>query len=495
LGFWDVTGGVASPRGPISDRPWAEQGWWDCTAYGAVSTDPSGPLRPAGADLPASAAAAGVHTSTTAVVVPTSGPVPARDTYTPATATRGTCRVAGVPPTAPSPRPAACPPNGDMARGWYPAAPSPGGHDRRLTGFSGTLFCSHRPAGPPLTSGDGGGVRGARRQPDMGSGAPSAGTNVVTGKWIWTHKRQADGTSERYKTRWVLRGFTQRPGVDYDETFSPVVKPATVRTVLSLALARSWPVHQLNVKNAFLHGALTETVYCCQLAGFVDSSRPDMVCRLNRSLYGLKQGPRAWHSRLATLLVTLGSVEAKSDTSLFIHHHGAETAYLLLYVDDIVLTASSQSLLRRLVDALQREFPVKDLGVLHHFLGVTTKPRLSGLLLHQRQYTLDILEQAKMSDCKPCSTLVTRRRSSLRPWVTLSRTPPGIGVLSVPFSTSPSLGRTSTTPCSRSVSICTTPESPTSQLSSASSATPGHHRLRATSSPVYLLRAGRLHRR
>ena len=76
---------------------------------------------------------------------------------------------------------------------------------------------------------------------------PSA--NVVTGKWIWTHKRRADGTLERYKARWVLRDFTQRPGVDYDETFSPVVKPATVRTVLSLALARSWPVHQLDVKN------------------------------------------------------------------------------------------------------------------------------------------------------------------------------------------------------------------------------------------------------
>ena len=99
-------------------------------------------------------------------------------------------------------------------------------------------------------------------------------------------------------------------------------------------------------------------------------------------------------------------MEAKSDTSLFVHHHGAETAYLLLYVDDIVLTASSQSLLRRLVDALQREFPVKDLGVLHHFLGVTAEPRPSGLLLHQRQYTLDILERAKMIACKPCSTPV-----------------------------------------------------------------------------------------
>jgi hypothetical protein len=183
-----------------------------------------------------------------------------------------------------------------------------------------------------------------------------------------------------------------------------IIKSFTL-TWYQIGVSRSWPVHQLDVKNAFLHDALTETVYCCQPVGFVDSSRPDMVCRLNRSLYGLKQAPRAWHSRLATFLVTLGFMEAKSDTSLFVHHHGTETAYLLLYVDDIVLTASSQSLLRRLVDALQREFPVKDLGVLHHFLGVTVEARPSRLL-HQRQYTLDILEQAKMIACKPCSTPV-----------------------------------------------------------------------------------------
>ena len=165
-------------------------------------------------------------------------------------------------------------------------------------------------------------------------------------------------------------------------------------------------MHQLDVKNAFLHDTLSETVYYTQPAGFVDSSRPNMVCRLNKSLYGLKQTPRVWYSRFATFLLTLGFTEAKSDTSLFIYRRGDEIAYLLLYVDDIVLIASSQQLLQRIISSLQQEFAMKDLGQLHHFLGVTVEPRPSGLLLHQRQYALDILERVGMTDCKPCSTPV-----------------------------------------------------------------------------------------
>jgi hypothetical protein len=96
------------------------------------------------------------------------------------------------------------------------------------------------------------------------------GTNIVTDKWIFHHKFNVDGSLDRYKARWVLRGFTQRPGADYDETFNIVVMPATIRTVLSLTLSQHWPVHQLDVKNAFLHGTLTETVYCSQPTCFVD---------------------------------------------------------------------------------------------------------------------------------------------------------------------------------------------------------------------------------
>jgi hypothetical protein len=201
------------------------------------------------------------------------------------------------------------------------------------------------------------------------------GSNVVTGKWIFKHKFNSDGSLERYKARWVLRGFTQRPDVDYDETFSPVVKPATVRTVLSLAVSRSWPVHQLDVKNAFLHGTLSETVYCSQPTGFV-----------------LKQAPQAWYSRFTTYITSLGFVEAKSDTSLFVFRRGIDMVYLLLYVNDIVLTASSVALLQQTISALKQEFSMKDLGPLHHFLGVSIQHQADGLFLTQRQFALDILE-------------------------------------------------------------------------------------------------------
>jgi hypothetical protein len=138
------------------------------------------------------------------------------------------------------------------------------------------------------------------------------------------------------------------------------------------------------VKNAFLHGTLTKTIYCCQPTSFTVPAHPDLVCHLRKSLYGLKQAPRAWYSRFASYLTTLGFIEAKSDTSLFIFRCGSDTVYLLLYVDDIILTVSSTELPRRTIFALQREFTMKDLGPLHHFLGITVECRLDGLFLHHR---------------------------------------------------------------------------------------------------------------
>jgi hypothetical protein len=144
------------------------------------------------------------------------------------------------------------------------------------------------------------------------------GSNIVTNKLIFKHKFNSDGSLEWYKAHWVLRGFTQRASVDYDETFSPVVKPATIYTVLSLAISRSWPVHQLDVKNAFLHDTLSETIYYSQPTGFIDPAQSDRVCLLNKSLYGLKQAPRVWYKWFTTYITSLGLVEAKSDTSLLV---------------------------------------------------------------------------------------------------------------------------------------------------------------------------------
>lgn len=203
-----------------------------------------------------------------------------------------------------------------------------------------------------------------------------------------------------------MRRFSQRPGLDFDQTFSPVVKPATIRTVLHLAAARDWPVHQFDVKNAFLHGDLTQTVYCQQPAGFVNPARPDDVCLLRKSLYGLKQAPRAWFQRFATHLRQLGFASSKSDSSLFVLRRGSDVAHLLLYVDDIVLTASTTTLLVRIIDQLRTEFAMKDLGPVHFFLGIQVRRSKDGFFLSQKQYTEEVLDRAGMTDCKPASTPV-----------------------------------------------------------------------------------------
>ncbi|KAI5344101.1 hypothetical protein L3X38_011978 [Prunus dulcis] len=137
--------------------------------------------------------------------------------------------------------------------------------------------------------------------------------NVVGCKWVFKVKRKADGSLDRYKARLVAKGFNQQEGFDYEETFSPVVKPATIRTILSLALSYHWSLQQLDVRNAFLNGYLQEEVYMKQPPGFHDPSRPQAVCRLHKALYGLKQAPRAWFQRLSTFLLAQGFVHSHSD--------------------------------------------------------------------------------------------------------------------------------------------------------------------------------------
>ncbi|GJS39334.1 ribonuclease H-like domain-containing protein [Tanacetum coccineum] len=233
-----------------------------------------------------------------------------------------------------------------------------------------------------------------------------ANVNVVRSMWLFKHKFNADGSLSRYKARLVANGRSQQQGIDCDETFSPVVKPATIRTVLSLAVSRDWPIHQLDVKNAFLHGHLSETVYMHQPPGFVDPNKPNYVCHLQRSLYGLKQAPRAWFQRFASYATRVGFQHSKTDSSLFVFHRGSDIAYLLLYVDDIILTTSSSAFLQRIIASLHSEFAMTDLGSLNYFLGISAQRSASGLFLSQSKFAEEILERAHMQNCNPCRTPV-----------------------------------------------------------------------------------------
>ncbi|GJY78729.1 ribonuclease H-like domain-containing protein [Tanacetum coccineum] len=217
---------------------------------------------------------------------------------------------------------------------------------------------------------------------------------------------RSDGSLSRYKARLVANGRGQQQGIDYDETFSPVVKPATILTVLSLVVSRDWPIHQLDVKNAFLHGHLSKTIYMHQPPGFVDPNKPNYVCHLQRSLYGLKQAPRAWFQRFASYATRVGFQHSKTDSSLFVFHRGSDIAYLLLYVDDIILTASSSAFLQRIITSLHSEFAMTDLGSLNYFLGISAQRSATGLFLSQSKFAEEILERAHMQNCNPCRTPV-----------------------------------------------------------------------------------------
>jgi histone deacetylase 1/2 len=211
--------------------------------------------------------------------------------------------------------------------------------------------------------------------------SPKSGVNVIDSKWVFKVKKHADGSIERYKARLVAKGFKQGYGLDYEDTFSPVVKPTTIRLLLSLAVTRGWSLRQLDVQNAFLHGVLEEEVYMRQPPGFVDPDHPHHLCRLVKALYGLKQAPRAWHARLGTVLRAHGFVSSTADTSLFLLQRPEVTMYILVYVDDIILISSSVSTADRLVSALGVDFAVKDLGKLHYFLGIEVTYSYSGLTL------------------------------------------------------------------------------------------------------------------
>jgi histone deacetylase 1/2 len=191
---------------------------------------------------------------------------------------------------------------------------------------------------------------------------PQKGRNVIGCKWVYKIKRKAGGSLDRYKARLVAKGFKQRYGIDYEDTFSPVVKAATIRIVLSITISRGWSLRQLDVQNAFVHGHLEEEVYMQQPPGFEDTSKLGYICKLDKALYGLKQAHRAWYSRLSRKLLSLRFHASKVDTSLFFYDKGDVTMFVLVYVDDIIVASSIGKATDALLQDLQKEFALKDLG-------------------------------------------------------------------------------------------------------------------------------------
>ncbi|XP_057470914.1 retrovirus-related Pol polyprotein from transposon RE2 isoform X1 [Actinidia eriantha] len=214
------------------------------------------------------------------------------------------------------------------------------------------------------------------------------GKNLIGYKWVNKVKTHSDGSLERYKSRLVAKGFSQEYGIDYEETFAPVAKMTTVRTLISVAAVHQWSLYQLDVKNAFLNGYLSEEVYIRPPPG-LSPPPPGLVYRLRCALYSLKQFPRAWYARFQAIVLQIGFQPSVHDLALFVRHTSHGLVFLLLYVDNMIITGSDSVAISNVKDHLFREFEIKDLAHFGIFLGLRSPllpkaifcPKLSILLI------------------------------------------------------------------------------------------------------------------
>jgi hypothetical protein len=225
---------------------------------------------------------------------------------------------------------------------------------------------------------------------------------MVTSKWIYKIKHAADGSVEKYKARFVAKGFSQVEGIDYEETFAPIARYTSIRTIIALAASMGWRLHQMDVKTTFLNGEIEEEVYIEQPNGFV-LHEESHVCRLKKALYGLKQAPRAWYEKIDGFLTSLGFSKSVANPNLYYHSVGDECLILVLYVDDLFLT-DSESLIVECKRALTSEFEMKDLGMMHYFLGLEVWQRTDEIFPSRGKYTVEILKKFGMTDYKSMPT-------------------------------------------------------------------------------------------
>jgi len=233
------------------------------------------------------------------------------------------------------------------------------------------------------------------------------GKRAIGCKWVFKIKYNPEGKIERHKARLVAKGYTQLEGIDYMDTFSPVAKLTTVRLLLALASINNWHLQQLDVNNVFLHGDLNEEVYMLPPPGMV-VSKCGQVCKLTKSLYGLKQASRQWFSNLSSYLKSINFIQSTADYSLFTKKTDNSFTILLVYVDDIILSGNSISEIQQVTLSLDKAFKIKDLGKLKYFLGLEVARSSTGIHVSQRKYALDILAETGLLAAKPCSTPITK---------------------------------------------------------------------------------------